>query len=359
MNAIATKPTLNEFLETHTCSPGAVSVSGTDLASNVELCNALSAVVLDIAAACIDIAAAISQGALSDSLGELDSDNVQGERQKQLDVISNDIFLQYCQRSGYVAGMASEEMEQPFALRESPQGKFLLLFDPLDGSSNINLNIAVGSIFSLLPSSVAHTTDMADFLQPGTRQLCAGYALYGPSTMLVLTFGKGVYGFTLSQQSKLQQSKDQQSGEFVLTHANMQIAAETSEFAINMSNQRLWQAPVQRYIAETLQGATGPRRKDFNMRWVASMVAEVHRLLVRGGVFLYPVDSRIAAQGGKLRLLYEANPMAMLLEQAGGAASTGLARILYIQPERLHQRVPVMLGAREEVQRLVEYHQQP
>lgn len=346
MNVTAMMTSLDEFLATYISSTHVAIDSESEPIGDLAWRHALPAVIQDIAAACMDIAAAISQGALSDSLGELATDNVQGERQKQLDVISNDIFLQRCQRSGHLAGMASEEMEQPYSMPPSTHGSLLLLFDPLDGSSNVNLNIGVGSIFSVLPSPLARAVEAADFLQVGTRQLCAGYALYGPSTMLVLTLGNGVHGFTL----------DQKRGEFVLTHADMRMAADTGEFAINMSNQRLWQAPVQRYITEVLQGATGPRRKDFNMRWVASMVAEVHRLLVRGGVFLYPVDSRIASQGGKLRLLYEANPMAMLLEQAGGAASTGLARILEIPPERLHQRVPVMLGSREEVELLLSYH---
>ncbi|HEX5539234.1 MAG TPA: class 1 fructose-bisphosphatase, partial [Methylophilaceae bacterium] len=230
---------------------------------------------------------------------------------------------------------------------DSIRERYLLLFDPLDGSSNVNVNISVGTIFSIVRyTGEAATPSLADFLQPGSRQVCAGYALYGTSTMLVLTTGHGVDGFTL----------DSESGEFVLTHPAMRIPVDTQEFAINMSNYRFWQAPVQRYIDECLQGAEGRRRKDFNMRWVASMVAEVHRILLRGGVFIYPLDSRIKKQGGKLRLLYEANPMSFIVEQAGGAASTGQQRILDVNPVALHQRVPVMLGASNEVALLVSYH---
>jgi fructose-1,6-bisphosphatase I len=216
----------------------------------------------------------------------------------------------------------------------------------LDGSSNVNVNISVGTIFSILKSPNAQPK-LADFLQPGVSQVCAGYALYGTSTMLVLTVGQGVNGFTL----------DSESGEFYLTHPNMQIAKETQEFAINMSNYRFWQEPVQRYIDECLQGEEGDRNKDFNMRWVASMVAEVHRILVRGGVFMYPIDTKLQAKGGKLRLMYEANPMSWIVEQAGGAATTGTMRILEIVPTHLHQRVPVMMGSKSEVERIISYHQ--
>jgi fructose-1,6-bisphosphatase I len=309
---------------------------------------ALALMLDDIVNACKKIAIAIDSGALEGNMGSLGSENVQGEVQKALDVITNDIFIETNQRSGYVAGMASEEVDKVIEIAEKHRqnGQYLLLFDPLDGSSNVNVNISVGTIFSVL-NSAQSVPVLTDFLQPGTAQVCAGYALYGTSTMLVLTVGNGVNGFTL----------DQESGEFYLTHPNMQIATETQEFAINMSNYRFWQAPVQRYIDECLQGEEGDRNKDFNMRWVASMVAEVHRILIRGGVFMYPIDTKLEAQGGKLRLLYEASPMSFIVEQAGGAATTGTMRILDLVPSNLHQRVPVMMGSKREIERIVAYHQ--
>lgn len=300
----------------------------------------------DVAEACKKIAGAIDRGALTGNMGSLAAENIQGEVQKALDVISNDIFIEYAQQSGYVAGMVSEEMESPFEIAEKQRvnGQYLLLFDPLDGSSNVNVNISVGTIFSILEST-NKTPALADFLQPGSAQICAGYALYGTSTMLVFTVGNGVNGFTL----------DVDSGEFYLTHPGMQIAVDTQEFAINMSNYRFWQGPVQRYIDECLQGEEGDRKKDFNMRWVASMVAEVHRILVRGGVFMYPADAK--SVNGKLRLMYEANPMSFIVEQAGGAATTGLGRMLDVIPTGLHQRVPVIMGCKSEIERLIAYHQ--
>lgn len=304
----------------------------------------------DIAESCLQIAQSINRGALTGSMGSLETENLHGDTQKHLDVISNDIFLQVNQANGFYAGMASEEMDEPYEIPEQyrKHGKYLLLFDPLDGSSNVNLNFTVGSIFSILRQPMAGTSPvLADYLQPGTQQLCAGYALYGSSTMLVLTAGHGVNGFTL----------DTETGHFMLTHANMQIAADTNEFAINMSRQKLWQPPVQRYVDECLQGKTGTRGKAFNMRWVASMVAEVHRILIRGGVFMYPLDSELQAKGGRLRLMYEANPMSLIVEQAGGLASTGYQRIMELQPHDLHQRVPVIMGSRCEVELLVAYHQ--
>jgi len=307
---------------------------------------ALTAMLGDIIAACKQIAVAIDSGALVGNMGSLGSENIQGEVQKALDVITNDIFIECNQRSGYVAGMASEEMVDiiEVADKHKKNGQYLLLFDPLDGSSNVNVNISVGTIFSILKSP-NKKPELADFLQPGSAQICAGYALYGTSTMLVLTTGDGVNGFTL----------DSESGEFYLTHANMQLAEDTQEFAINMSNYRFWQVPVQRYIDECLQGEEGSRKKDFNMRWVASMVAEVHRILVRGGVFMYPSDNK--SKSGKLRLMYEANPMSFIIEQAGGAATTGLQRILEVKPSGIHQRVPVMMGCKREVERIIKYFQ--
>ncbi|HWU82153.1 MAG TPA: class 1 fructose-bisphosphatase [Methylophilaceae bacterium] len=310
--------------------------------------HALAPLIADIAEACRQTAVQVSKGALLGQMGSLGSQNVQGETQKHLDVIANDIWLQVNERHGHYAGMASEELEAPYAVppQHRQHGRYLLLFDPLDGSSNVDLNFTVGSIFSILEAP-REPLRIEDFLQPGTRQLAAGYALYGTSTMLVLTTGEGVHGFTL----------DEATGDFMRTHPQMHIPPDTAEFAINMSRQRLWSTPVQQYVAECLQGAAGPRGKDFNMRWVASMVAEVHRILVRGGVFMYPMDDKLRAQGGRLRLMYEANPMAMLVEQAGGLAIDGSARILDLQPTTLHQRVPVLLGSRHEIDYLLRLHQ--
>ncbi len=294
------------------------------------------------------IAVNVSKGALAGVLGEAGSDNVQGEAQKKLDVIANDILIQANEWGGHLAAMASEEVEEIRPIpNDYPKGGFLLLFDPLDGSSNIDVNISVGTIFSVLrcPEGSAAATE-ADFMQPGTAQVAAGYSVYGPSTQLVLTVGDGVHGFTL----------DREMGSFIYTHPYMTIPEDTKEYAINASNQRFWEPPVQRYIAELQAGKEGPRERDFNMRWVASMVADVHRILTRGGVFMYPLDSKMKDKGGKLRLMYEANPMAMIVEAAGGAATTGRERILDIQPNQLHQRVPVVLGSKNEVERVTRYH---
>lgn len=304
----------------------------------------------DIVTACKVISNLVNHGALVGILGSADTENVQGETQKKLDVISNDIFIKSNEWAGHLAAMASEEMDDIYLIpQQYPRGKYLLLFDPLDGSSNIDVNISVGTIFSILrcPEGVEKPTQK-DFFQPGTQQVCAGYALYGPSSMMVLTTGKGVNGFTL----------DQNIGEFILSHPNLKISEDTHEFAINMSNMRLWEPPVKRYIDECLAGTTGTREKNFNMRWIASMVAEVHRLLARGGVFMYPIDSKTKEQGGRLRLLYEANPMSFIIEQAGGMSTSGYERIMEIQPTQLHQRVPVILGSKNEVERIIAYHQQ-
>lgn len=304
-----------------------------------------------VATACKVISAAVARGPLSDSLGNSATDNIQGEIQKKLDIISNELMIRWTEWGGQVAAMASEEMPTIYRIpNQYRQGKYLLVFDPLDGSSNLDVNVSVGSIFSILAGPDSDTPPAeSDFLQPGSAQVAAGYAIYGPATMLVLTTGHGVNGFTL----------DQETGEFILTHPDLSIPPDTREFAINASNARLWEAPVTRYIDECLAGTNGPRGEAFNMRWVASMVAEVHRILIRGGVFLYPKDSREPDRPGKLRLLYEANPMSMIVEQAGGASSNGRERILDIQPDALHQRVAVMLGSRNEVERLVDYHRQP
>ncbi len=302
----------------------------------------------DIVTAIKVISNAVNKGALIGVMGSAGSENVQGETQKELDVITNEIFIKSNEWAGHLAAMASEEMDDIYPIpAQYPRGKYLLVFDPLDGSSNVDVNISVGTIFSILRCpGEADSPSAKAFMQPGTKQVCAGYALYGSSTMLVLTSGHGVNGFTL----------DRDIGEFILTHPNMTIPADTKEFAINASNQRFWEAPVQRYVEEALAGKTGPRGKDFNMRWVASMVAEVHRILMRGGIFMYPKDTKDPTKAGKLRLLYEANPMSYIVEQAGGASSTGRERILDLQPEGLHQRVPVILGSKNEVEMLISFH---
>lgn len=314
----------------------------------------LNGLILDVAIACKTIAREVASGALAElpAAGEV---NVQGEAQKPLDVASNEVFLRQTEWSGHLAGMASEEMDAPYQIPAGyPRGKYLLVFDPLDGSSNIDVNVSVGSIFSILRAPddvVASGRDVteADFLQPGHAQVAAGYAIYGPSTMLVLTVGNGVAGFTL----------DPNIGEFRLTHPDMRVRPDTQEFAINSSNSRFWEPPVKRYVDECLAGRSGPRGKDFNMRWIASMVAEAHRILMRGGVFLYPRDSKDPAKPGRLRLLYEANPIAFLMEQAGGLCSTGRQPMLGIQPAGLHQRIGVVFGSRNEVERIQRYHTDP
>jgi fructose-1,6-bisphosphatase I len=312
-----------------------------------EKASAIHLIMADIIQASIEIDTAIEGGALQGNMGNLGSENIQGEVQKALDVITNDIFIRCCNHSGLIAGMASEEMSDVITVESSnhPEQQYLILFDPLDGSSNVNVNISVGTIFSIIKAETVNPK-LDDFLQAGSEQVCAGYVLYGTSTMLVLTTGEGVNGFTL----------DKGTGTYYLTHPAMRVPKDTNEFSINMSNYRFWQEPMQRYIDECLQGEEGMREKDFNMRWVASMVAEVHRILVRGGVFIYPIDSKIKAQGGKLRLMYEANPMSFIIEQAGGLASTGLKRIMEINPKGLHQRVPVMMGSETEVNKLISYH---
>ncbi|NRF67638.1 class 1 fructose-bisphosphatase [Aquincola sp. S2] len=301
-----------------------------------------------VARACKSIAISVNKGALGEVLGTAGTQNVQGEVQKKLDVISNEVLIEANEWGGHLAAMASEEMDSIHVVpNRYPQGEYLLLFDPLDGSSNIDVNVSIGTIFSVL-RKVGHTRGVAeeDFLQPGKQQAAAGYCVYGPQTVLVLTVGSGVAMFTL----------DRETGSWVLTQSEVTIPDDTKEFAINMSNMRHWAAPVRRYIDECLAGKEGVRGKDFNMRWVASMVADVHRILTRGGVFLYPWDQREPDKPGKLRLMYEANPMAFIVEQAGGAATNGRQRILDLVPEKLHERVSVVLGSKNEVQRVTDYH---
>jgi fructose-1,6-bisphosphatase I len=303
-----------------------------------------------VARACKRIAIQVNKGALGDVLGSAESENVQGEVQKKLDVIANEVLIEANEWGGHLAAMASEEMDTIHVVpNRYPQGEYMLLFDPLDGSSNIDVNVSIGTIFSVL-RKVGHGRGVSeeDFLQPGRQQAAAGYCVYGPQTILVLTIGHGVVMFTL----------DRETGSWLLTERDVQIPPDTKEFSINMSNQRHWAPPVTRYIDECLAGKDGPRGKDFNMRWVASMVADVHRILSRGGVFLYPWDKREPEKPGKLRLMYEANPMAFLVEQAGGAASNGQQRILDLVPGKLHERVSVILGSKHEVERVAAYHRE-
>ncbi len=302
-----------------------------------------------VARACKTISHAVGKGALGDVLGTAGSENVQGEVQKKLDILSNEILLQANEWGGHLAAMASEEMESFHPIpNRYPKGEYMLLFDPLDGSSNIDVNVTIGTIFSVLkaPEGMGEPTEQ-DFLQPGTRPVAAGYAVYGPQTVLVLTTGNGVHCFTL----------DREMGSWVMTQRDIQIPADTAEYAINASNSRHWFPPVQKYISELEAGKTGPRGKNLNMRWIASMVADVHRILNRGGIFMYPADARDPDKPGKLRLMYEANPMSFIVEQAGGAATDGHQRILDIQPTQLHQRVAVFLGSKNEVERVTSYHQ--
>ncbi|WP_286745077.1 class 1 fructose-bisphosphatase [Aquabacterium sp. UBA2148] len=301
-----------------------------------------------VARACKRIAINVNKGALGDVLGTAGSENVQGEVQKKLDVIANEVLIEANEWGGHLAGMASEEMDDMLGVpNRYPQGEYLLLFDPLDGSSNIDINVSIGTIFSVLKHQGGEVTNES-FLQPGTAQVCAGYCVYGPQTTLVLTVGKGVVLFTL----------DREQGAWVMTEDNLRIPEDTKEFAINMSNMRHWAAPVKRYIDECLAGKEGPRGKDFNMRWVAAMVADVHRIMTRGGIFMYPWDKREPNKPGKLRLMYEANPMSFLVEQAGGVATNGTQRIMEIQPKQLHERVSVMLGSKNEVDIVTSYHRE-
>ena len=300
-----------------------------------------------VARSCKSISQAVNKGALGGVLGTAESENVQGEIQKKLDIIANEVLIEANEWGGNLAAMASEEMEGIYVVpNRYPQGEYLLLFDPLDGSSNIDVNVSIGTIFSVLRKPEGSQVAEQDFLQQGAKQVAAGYCVYGPQTTLVLTVGNGVAMFTL----------DREQGSFVLTQENVQVPQDTQEFAINMSNMRHWDAPIKRYVDECLAGKEGPRGKDFNMRWIASMVADVHRILTRGGIFMYPWDKREPTKPGKLRLMYEANPMGWLIEQAGGAATNGKERILDIQPTQLHQRVSVILGSKNEVERVSSYH---
>ena len=313
----------------------------------IEGASDLGALLVDVAAATKAISAMTAKGALGGYLGEVGNTNVQGENQKKLDVLADEAMIRSCEWGGLVAGMASEELDEPYRIPEDFQrGNYLLVFDPLDGSSNTDVNVSVGTIFSVLRHDDPKAPETKDYLQPGRQQVAAGYAIYGPATMLVLTVGKGTHGFTL----------DREIGNYILTHPNLAIPADTNEFAINTSNARFWESPVHRYVTECQAGKAGERGRDFNMRWIASMVAEVHRILMRGGVFMYPKDTKDPAKPGRLRLMYEANPISFLIEQAGGLSTTGRKHLLDVQPEGLHQRIPVILGSRNEVARIERYH---
>ncbi|WP_373018253.1 class 1 fructose-bisphosphatase [Thiomicrorhabdus sp.] len=305
----------------------------------------LELVIKDVMVACKDIAYKLGQGELAGILGATEDENVQGETQKMLDVISNDLLKDILVANPYVRGVGSEE--EDYTIAGHNDGKYLVTFDPLDGSSNIDVNLSVGTIFSILEAKDDQSGDNQEvFLQNGRNQVAAGYVLYGPSALLVMTTGNGVNLFTL----------DTNIGEFVLTKAALQIPEDTAEFAINMSNQRFWEPEMKQYIDDCLQGEEGPLGKRYNMRWVASMVAEVHRILIRGGIFMYPYDNRDPSKAGKLRLMYEGNPMSMIVEQAGGASSTGRMDIMDVQPQGIHDRVPVVLGSKNEVAKVVAYH---
>jgi fructose-1,6-bisphosphatase I len=317
----------------------------TEFLNSCQIDTDLKLLISDIAGSCTSISDAVRRGALDNILGSAGTGNVQGETQQKLDIFANDLLLKSNEGTGRLAAMASEENETIYPTQYS-SGKYLLLFDPLDGSSNIDVNVSIGTIFSILEKTSTSQVTEQDFLQVGSKQVAAGYVLYGPQTILVFTTGSGVNMFTL----------DQANLQFLLTNTNVQIPKDTKEFAINMSNMRHWASPVSRYVNECLAGSTGVRNKDFNMRWIASMVADVHRILIRGGLFMYPWDQREPNKPGKLRLMYEANPMSFLIEQAGGASINGKLRILDIQPSQLHERVSVILGSKNEVQLIMDYH---
>ena len=308
----------------------------------------LRMVINAIAISVRQVAAMIEKAPLTGQLGKLDNENIQGEQQAKLDLLTNDCFVANLRNCESITGMVSEELDHAILLeKDTSKANYLAVFDPLDGSSNIEVNVAVGSIFSVLNAPIARATQTADFLQKGSQQVLAGYSIYGPSTLLVFTFGEGVHCFILNKAT----------GKFVLTQANMRVSEDAQEFAINASNARFWEPPIQRYISECQAGTTDVRGKDFNMRWIASMVADMHRILMRGGVYLYPKDNKLPAKAGRLRLLYELNPMSWLIEQAGGASSTGRERVLEMLPTTIHQRAPIIIGSKNEVERIVSYHQ--
>ena len=292
----------------------------------------LASVVVTMAAASAEIAAVLRLAPIEGHTGLAGHTNVQGEAQKALDVISNDIVLKHIGQNPEISILVSEELDEPVHLEN--QGNYLVATDPLDGSSNLDVNVTVGTIFSVLNASKG-------LLQKGTAQLAAGYAAYGPATSLVLTFGASVAVFTLDAKEN-----------FVLTLDQVAVAPASGEYAINTARERFWDDATRGYVAENVAGETGAAGKRYNMRWVGSMVADINRILMRGGIFLYPLDSETVDKGGRLRLLYEANPMALIVEAAGGGSTTGRAKILELLPTGIHQRVPVILGSAEEVARV-------
>jgi len=314
----------------------------------------LAALLVDVAAAIKAIAAMTAKGALgAEAIAERPASFAEtaefeaNAAARPLDAMANEIVLRYCEWGGLLAGMASEEMPEPYIIPDDfERGPYLLVFDPLHGSSSADVNGLLGTTFSVLRNPATGAPGISDFLQPGTAQVAAGYALYGPSTMLVLTVGKGSHGFTL----------DRETGNFLLTHPDLQVSAGINELAINTGNERFWEPPVARYVKECRGGQSDVRNCDFRIRWLGSTVAQVHRILVRGGVYLYPRDTKEPEHHGRLRLLFEANPLAFLIEQAGGRASTGRGALMEVRPQELHQRVPVILGSTEEVDRIERYH---
>lgn len=305
----------------------------------------LISLIKTVLAATKEISFRVSQAHLSGLMGSTLDENIQGEVQKELDVVSNELIKDIILESGFVKAISSEEEDTSVA--GNPDGKYIVSFDPLDGSSNIEINSLIGTIFSIHPAiDDMDASDPEMFKQPGNKQVCAGYVLYGPATMLVMTTGKGTHFYVL----------DRTHGGFLLVERNVQIPADTQEFAVNMSNQRFWESPMQNYINDLLLGDTGSRDKNFNMRWIAAMVGDVHRVLTRGGIFTYPTDSKDPAKPNKLRLMYEANPMSFLVEQAGGLSVTSTARIMDIEPTNIHQRVEVILGSKNEVNKCLSYY---
>ena len=310
----------------------------------------LTSLLLEISEAGRQLTRILQLGALAPETQNLAlSTNIQGEEQKPLDLVGNQVLLDFCTKSKSACAIASEEMDNPIQI-EGSTSPYLLLFDPLDGSSNLEINGLVGTIFSVLKLPHGKTTysGTEDFLQPGTAQVAAGYLLYGPSTLLVVTLGDGVREFLL----------DQESGAYLQLNSNsIQIPPEAHEYSINASNRKYWDTPTLQFIQECEAGKTGVLGKDYNMRWIAAFVGDIHRILKRGGSYFYPQDSKDPTKIGKIRLLYEINPMAFIVEQAGGLASSGLERCLEMQPQSLHQRSGIFIGSKNEIERIEKYYQ--
>ncbi|MEP9347981.1 class 1 fructose-bisphosphatase [Xanthobacter sp. KR7-225] len=307
---------------------------------------AVAEAVRAIAAAGVGIADLVARGPLEESLAKIRGAeaNAGGDTQKELDVVAEERILAALKPTP-VAFLASEESEALIPV--NPAGRLVVAVDPLDGSSNIDTNVSVGTIYSILPYDAGNHADPKDaVMRPGRDQVAAGFLAYGPATVLVATFGAGTQVFV----------HDRESGDFLLARAGVEIPAETKEYGVNQSNVRHWDAPMTRYIEDCLAGKEGPRGKDFNMRWVGSMVADAFRIFTRGGVYLYPGDKRKGYESGRLRLIYEANPVAFLTEQAGGGATDGKTRILDITPHHIHQRIPLVFGSKAEVETIAAYY---